>query len=130
MTYLVSGWLELDLGAAPDDDEGVEEVTLDARGRKVGIVGLQEDHADDIVPYVPLPLKLREIYVLLLRVRCQSCFKNTHLLGVILLEGEQGGDVEHDLDVPPLGAHAVVARQVVHCVQAALVPVETWNGNA
>ena len=59
LVYLVSGGLELDLGAAANDDEGVEEVALDARRRKVGVVGLQEDHAHDVVADVSLPLELK-----------------------------------------------------------------------
>ena len=34
-----------------------------------------------------------------------ECMSN--LLRVILLEGEHGGDVEHDLNVPPLRVDAV-----------------------
>ena len=75
-TDLVARGVELDLGAAPHDDEGVEEVGLDAAGGEAGVVGLQEDHADDVVADVTLPLQL---------------------LGVVLLIRQKGGDVEHDL---------------------------------
>lgn len=51
---------------------------------------------------------------------------DTYLLRVVLLIGQQRGDVEHDLDVPPVGIYAVQARQVMHCVQTALVLVEAW----
>ena len=57
-THLVSGRLELDLRAAPYDDECVEEVALDAGGREVGVVGLEKDHAHDVVADVALPLEL------------------------------------------------------------------------
>ena len=42
-----------------------------------------------------------------------------NLLGVVLLEGEHGGDVEHDLNVPPLRVDAVGPRQVVDGVETA-----------
>ena len=38
-------------------------------------------------------------------IKTPECMSN--LLRVILLEGEHGGDVEHDLNVPPLRVDAV-----------------------
>ena len=43
----------------------------------------------------------------------------SNLLGVVLLEGEHGGDVEHDLDVPPLRVDAARPSQVVDGVETA-----------
>lgn len=57
-THLIACWLELDPGAGPDDDEGVEEVGLDAGGREGRVVCLQEHHADNVVADVPFPLEL------------------------------------------------------------------------
>ena len=48
-----------------------------------------------------------------------------HLLWVVLLEWQEGGDVEHNLDAPPVGEHGVGPGQVVDRVQPALVAVET-----
>ena len=73
----VSGRTELDLWAASDDNEGVEEVRLDAAGRESGVIRLQEDNAHNVVPHVSLSLQL---------------------LGVSFLIRKQGGDVEHYLD--------------------------------
>ena len=78
---LVTGWAKLDLRAAPDDDECVEEVRFDATWREAGVVCLKEDHTDYIVANMPLPLQL---------------------LRVVLLVGQQGGDVEHHLDAAPM----------------------------
>ena len=77
----VSGRTELDLWAASDDNEGVEEVRFDATWREAGVVCLKEDHTDYIVANMPLPLQL---------------------LRVVLLVGQQGGDVEHHLDAAPM----------------------------
>ena len=49
----------------------------------------------------------------------------SHLLRVILLEWQQRGHMEHDLDPPPVGEHGVEAGQVVDCVQPALVSIKT-----
>ena len=43
------------------------------------------------------------------------CMSN--LLRVVLLEGEHGGDVEHDLNVPPLRVDAIGSSQVVDGVE-------------
>ena len=56
-------------------------------------------------------------------------FASPHLLGVTLLEGEHGGDVEHDLDAPPLRVDAVGAGEVVDGVEAALVAVEALEAD-
>lgn len=58
VAYLVSGGSALDAGTRPHQDESVQEVALDARRREVGVVGLQEHHAHDVVAYVPLSLQL------------------------------------------------------------------------
>ena len=79
---LVPRRAELDLRAAPDDNEGVEEVRLDATWGEPSVVRLKEDHADDVVTNMALPLQL---------------------LRVVLLVREQGGDVEHHLNAPPVG---------------------------
>ena len=56
--YVIAGGLLLGLGRHLHQDESVQKVRLDARRRKVGAVGLEENHADDIVAHVTLPLKL------------------------------------------------------------------------
>ena len=78
---LVPSWAELDLRAAPDDNECVEEVRFDATWREASVVCLKEDHADYIVANMSLPLQL---------------------LRVVLLVGQQGGDMEHHLDAAPV----------------------------
>ena len=78
---LVSGWAELDLGAAPDHNESVEEVRFDATWREAGVVSFEEDHTDNIVAHMALPLQL---------------------LRVVLLVGQQCGDMEHHLDAAPM----------------------------
>ena len=52
------------------------------------VVGLEKHDADNVVAHVPLPLQL---------------------LRIVLLVGEEGGHVEHDLDAPPVGVHRVQA---------------------
>ena len=79
---LVPRRAELDLRAAPDDNEGVEEVRFDATWREASVVGFKENHTNDIVSNVSLPLQL---------------------LRVVLLVGQQGGNMEHDLDAAPVG---------------------------
>ena len=49
-------------------------------------------------------------------IKMPDCMSN--LLRVVLLEGEHGGDVEHDLNVPPLRVDAVGSSQVVDGVEA------------
>ena len=78
----VSGRTELDLWAASDDNEGVEEVRFDATWGEPSVVRLKEDHADDVITNMAFPLQL---------------------LRVVLLVREQGGDVEHHLDAAPVG---------------------------
>ena len=78
----VSGRTELDLWAASDDNEGVEEMRFDATWREASVVGFKENHTNDIVSNVSLPLQL---------------------LRVVLLVGQQGGNMEHDLDAAPVG---------------------------
>ena len=51
--------------------------------------------------------------------------RSAHLLRIVHLKREHGGHVEHDLDAAPVREDGVGACQVVDCVQAALVPVET-----
>ena len=55
--------------------------------------------------------------------------KCSHLLWVALLEGQQGGDMEHDLDAPPLRVDAVGPGEVVDGVEAALVAVEALQAD-
>ena len=45
------------------------------------------------------------------------CMYMSNLLRVVLLEGQHGGDVEHDLNVPPLRVDAVRSSQVVDGVE-------------
>ena len=47
--------------------------------------------------------------------KMSDCMSN--LLRVVLLEGEHCGDVEHDLNVPPLRVDAVGSSQVVDGVE-------------
>lgn len=56
--HLVARRLALDLGRGPHQDEGVQEVGLDAGGRERRVVRLEEHHADDVVADVPLALEL------------------------------------------------------------------------
>ena len=59
LSHLVSWRLVGDGRAAPDHDEGVEEVALDAGGREAGVVGLKEHHAHDVVANVAFALELK-----------------------------------------------------------------------
>lgn len=85
----------------------VEKVALDARRREARVVRLEEDHADDVVADVPLPLQLLRIVLLVRQLRAH---------------------VEHDFDGPPAGVHRVQAGEVVHRVQSTLVLVEACDG--
>ena len=62
-THLVSRGAVVGCGTAPDHDEGVEEVALEGGGAERGVVGLQEDHAHDVVADVTLALELRKIKI-------------------------------------------------------------------
>ena len=79
---LVPRRAELDLWTAPDHDESVQEVRLDAAQGEPSIVSLEEHHANYIVADMALALQL---------------------LRVILLVGQQCGHMEHELDAPPVG---------------------------
>ena len=68
------------------------------------VVSLKEDDADDVVAHVAFALQL---------------------LRVVLLVGEEGGHVEHDLDAAPVRVHRVQAGQVVYSVQPALTTTTT-----
>lgn len=79
-------------------------MALNARRREGSVVRFKEDHAYDIVPYVPFPLKLLRVMPLIRK-------KRRH--------------VEHDLYAPPVCIHRVEASQVVDSVQPSLVFVKT-----
>ena len=107
-TCLVPGRAELDLRTTPDHNEGVEEVWFDATWWESGVVCLKEDHADYVVTNMTLPLQL---------------------LRVVLLVGQQGGDVEHHLDAAPMRVDWVESSEVMDGVEASLVFVKSFQSH-
>jgi hypothetical protein len=64
--HLISGRFELDFWAAPDHNESVEKVALDAGRGKGSVVGFQEHDANDVIADVTFALELKEI----LQIKC------------------------------------------------------------
>ncbi len=58
MSHLVSDRLKLDSWTRPDDDKRVQEMTFDTGRREVGVVGFQENHANNVIANVTFPLQL------------------------------------------------------------------------